>query len=90
MKTVSKGKLKAKMLEYFREVEATGEPLIVTDHGREVLEVRPVARKGSTETLLAELRALAKPTAEIDEEELLKPFPSEDWEVEREDDRNPW
>ena len=42
---VSKGKLKAKMLEYFREVERTGEPLIVTDHGREVLEVRPVVRK---------------------------------------------
>ncbi|MFT4589551.1 MAG: antitoxin (DNA-binding transcriptional repressor) of toxin-antitoxin stability system, partial [Limisphaerales bacterium] len=36
MKTVSKGKLKAKMLEYFREVEATGETLVVTDHGREV------------------------------------------------------
>ena len=44
MKTVSKGKLKAQMLAYFREVEATGEPLIVTDYGREVLEVRPVAR----------------------------------------------
>ena len=42
---VSKGKLKSKMLEYFREVERTGEPLIVTDHGRQVLEVRPLARK---------------------------------------------
>jgi antitoxin (DNA-binding transcriptional repressor) of toxin-antitoxin stability system len=42
---ISKGKLKSKMLEYFREVERTGEPLIVTDHGRHVLEVRPVARK---------------------------------------------
>lgn len=90
VKTVSKGKLKAKMLEYFREVEATGEPLIVTDHGREVLEVRPATPKGSTKTIVAELRALAKPTAEIGEEELLKPLPLEDWEVEREDDRNPW
>ncbi len=42
---VSKGKLKSKMLEYFREVERTGEPLIVTDHGRQVLEVRPVVQK---------------------------------------------
>lgn len=78
------------MLAYFREVEATGEPLIVTDHGREVLEVRPAARKSSTKTLMAELRTLARPTVEIDEEELLKPLPLKDWEVEREDDRNPW
>ena len=42
---VSKGKLKAKMLEYFREVERTGEPLIVTDHGRRVLEVRALPQK---------------------------------------------
>ncbi len=33
------------MLEYFRQVEPTGEPLIVTDRGREVLEVRPVLTK---------------------------------------------
>ena len=90
MKTVSKGKLKAKMLEYFREVEATGEPLIVTDHGKEVLEVRSVTRKNKTEEVLAELRALAKPTQKISEEELMKPLPLEDWEVEREDDQNPW
>lgn len=42
MNTVSKGKLKAKMLEYFREVESSGEPLIVTDRGRKVLEIRPI------------------------------------------------
>lgn len=42
---VSKGKLQSKMLEYFREVERTGEPLIETDHGRKVLEVRPVQKK---------------------------------------------
>lgn len=38
---VSKGEFKAKALEYFREVERTGEPLIVTDHGRPVVEIRP-------------------------------------------------
>ncbi len=40
--TVTKGKLKAKMLEYFREVERTGEPLIVTHRGRAMLEIRPI------------------------------------------------
>lgn len=54
---VSKGKLKAKMLEYFREVERTGEPLIVTDHGRSVLEIRPVPQTGSKAEILANLRA---------------------------------
>ena len=39
MKKVSKGLLKAKMFEYFREVEATGEPLVVTDRGKEVLKL---------------------------------------------------
>jgi len=90
VKTVSKAKLKAKMLECFREVEATGEPLIVTDHGREVLEVRPATPKSKSKALVTELRALAQCTAKIDEKELLKPLPLEDWEVEGKSDRNPW
>ena len=57
MKTVSKGKLKGKMLEYFREVERSGESLIVTDHGREVLEVRPLPSAHSKVEVLAKLRA---------------------------------
>jgi antitoxin (DNA-binding transcriptional repressor) of toxin-antitoxin stability system len=38
---VSKSEFKAKALEFFRQVEASGESLIVTDHGKPVLEVRP-------------------------------------------------
>jgi prevent-host-death family protein len=41
MHTVSKGVLKAKMLEYFRQVENTQEELIVTDHNRPVLRILP-------------------------------------------------
>ena len=37
---VSKSQFKAKALEYFRQVEATGESVIVTDHGKPTLEVR--------------------------------------------------
>lgn len=36
---VSKSMLKAKALEYFREVETTGKPLIVTDHGKAKLVI---------------------------------------------------
>jgi antitoxin (DNA-binding transcriptional repressor) of toxin-antitoxin stability system len=38
---VSKSRFKAQALELFRQVEASGEPLVVTDHGRPTLEVRP-------------------------------------------------
>jgi antitoxin (DNA-binding transcriptional repressor) of toxin-antitoxin stability system len=38
---VSKSEFKAKALEFFRQIETTGRSLIVTDHGRPVLEVRP-------------------------------------------------
>lgn len=38
---VSKSEFKARALEYFREVEGSGQPLVVTDHGKPVLEVRP-------------------------------------------------
>lgn len=38
---ISKTDFKAKALEFFRQVEASGEPVIVTDHGKPTLEVRP-------------------------------------------------
>lgn len=44
MKTVSKSMLKPKMLEYFREAEETGEPLIVTSHNRPVLKIEPIKK----------------------------------------------
>ncbi|MFM9103872.1 MAG: type II toxin-antitoxin system Phd/YefM family antitoxin [Cyanobium sp.] len=38
---VSKSHFKAHALELFRQVEASGQPLVVTDHGRPSIEVRP-------------------------------------------------
>lgn len=52
--TVSKSKLKAKALEYFREVERTGKPLVVTDRGRPVLKIVPYG--DPSKDALAELR----------------------------------
>jgi antitoxin (DNA-binding transcriptional repressor) of toxin-antitoxin stability system len=40
-KHVSKSQFKSKALVFFRQVEASGEPVIVTDHGEPKLEVRP-------------------------------------------------
>ena len=38
---VSKSQLKAKALEFFRFVEPSGQSVVVTDHGKPTLEVRP-------------------------------------------------
>ncbi len=87
VRTVSKSKLKARMLEYFREVERTGEPLVVTDHGREVLEVWPVGRKSmTTEEVLAWYRSgPGEGCANIPTDEILAPVPVGEWEALRDD-----
>jgi len=38
---VSKSQFKAKALELFRQVESSGEAVVVTDHGKPTIEVRP-------------------------------------------------
>ena len=45
MPSISKSNLKANMLRIFRDIEETGEELIVTDHNRPVLRIQPIAQK---------------------------------------------
>ena len=59
MVTVFKSALKARMHEYLRQVEATGEPLVVTHRGKSVLQVLPMPHKRPAAELLAEFRARA-------------------------------
>jgi prevent-host-death family protein len=40
-KSVSKSRFKARALEYFRQVEQTGQPLVITDRGTPVLRLLP-------------------------------------------------
>lgn len=54
--TISKGKLKAKMLEIFRWVEAQGVELIVTDHGKPVLKITPIKEKQGVRELFGGLQ----------------------------------
>jgi len=51
-KKVSKSQFKPRSLEYFRQIEQTGEELVITDHGRPVLKVIPY-REDADECLLA-------------------------------------
>ncbi|MCS6828458.1 MAG: type II toxin-antitoxin system prevent-host-death family antitoxin [Caldilinea sp.] len=47
MITISKGKLKAHLLEILRELEQSGEEVIVTDRNRPVARITPI-RNGLT------------------------------------------
>ncbi len=54
--TISKGKLKARMLEIFRQLEASGEELIVTDQGKPVLKIVPIKHNATVAALFGKLQ----------------------------------
>ena len=51
---IPKSRFKSRALEYFRQVERTRKPLVITDRGKPVLKVVPFAE--DPEELLKELR----------------------------------
>jgi len=53
---ISKSKLKAQMLRIFREIEKSGEEVIVTDHKTPVLQIRPVQKKMSVDEIFGPLQ----------------------------------
>jgi prevent-host-death family protein len=70
---VSKSSFKAKALEYFRQVESTGEELVITDNGKPVLKIVPYAH--DPEEALRALRGSV-----IRYTDPLEPVGLEDWE----------
>jgi prevent-host-death family protein len=72
MATVTKSALKAKMLEYFRRVEETGEELIVTDHQRPTLRILPIRERKSPAEVFSDVRGKV-----IYHEDVLAPTTSE-------------
>ncbi len=56
MPTVSESRLKARMLEYFRNVQETGEELIVTDNNRPVIRIVPIRHSGRGAEFFADVR----------------------------------
>jgi len=71
--SVSKSVFKAKALEYFREVESTGQELVITNHGKPVLKVVPYAHDPAES--LRSLRGTVVRFADP-----LEPVGLEDWE----------
>jgi antitoxin (DNA-binding transcriptional repressor) of toxin-antitoxin stability system len=54
--SISKSKLKAKMLAIFRDLEASGSELIVTDYGKPVLKIVPIKQENTVAELFAGLQ----------------------------------
>ncbi len=77
MKTISKSQFKPEALRYFREVEQTREPVIITDHGRAVLKLIPyeenkLGDEDALDSLRSSILRYDKPEA---------PVGLEDWEA---------
>ncbi|MEM7800466.1 MAG: prevent-host-death protein [Chloroflexota bacterium] len=54
--TISKSKLKANMLQIFRELEANGGEIIVTDHNNPVLRITPIKPKQDVDDVFSSWR----------------------------------
>lgn len=73
MAEVSKGVLKGKMLEYLRQVEETGEELVVTDRGRPVVKVVPFRTRTTAAEVFGDVRGRV-----VYREDILAPT-TEEW-----------
>ena len=74
MATISKAAFKARALEILRRVEASGEPVVITDRGRPVLRIEPYFgdEAGVLESLRGSVVAYQHPT---------EPIGPSDWEA---------
>lgn len=74
---ISKSQFKAQALALFREIETSGEAVVITDHGRPALEVRPYrqAETGSVSPLQALRGSVSHYEAPFD------PVDDNDWEA---------
>ena len=75
-KTISKSQFKARALEFFREVESTGETVIITDHGKPTLQLSRLQADGGE--ALAQLRGSV-----LRYDRPADPVGEDDWEVAR-------
>jgi prevent-host-death family protein len=73
MQKVSKSVLKARMLEYLRRVEETGEELIVTDNNEPVIRITAIRTRRPAHELFADVRGRV-----VYHDDVLKPT-TEEW-----------
>ena len=70
--TISKSKLKAKMLEIFRQLESSGNELIVTDHDKPVLKIIPIKQKAAVTVVFGDLQGQVTYLEDINTPSLLE------------------
>ena len=73
VRMVPKSTFKSQALQYFTEVELSGEPIVITDRGKPVLRLIPFEQE-STEEILKSLRGTVKFYKEP-----LEPVGEDDW-----------
>ena len=73
---ISKSRFKSKALEYFRQVEKSGKPLIITDRGKPVLKVAPFSE--DPEEIIKGLR-----NSVVKYKDPTKPVGESDWDAVR-------
>ena len=73
MEVVSKSALKARMLEYFRRVQDTGEELVVTDNNEPVIRIVPIRKRRPASEVFADVRGRV-----VYREDILAPT-SDEW-----------
>lgn len=69
---VSKSQFKARALEFFRQVETSGETVVITDRGQPRLEIRPFtrpARDNPLDILRGSVRRYDDPAAPVAEDD---------------------
>jgi len=77
---LSKAAFKAKALEWLRQVEETGQELIITDHGRPAVRIIPYrADEGLAETQAAWGRRLKEGRVRYKASAGTKPLPPSAW-----------
>jgi len=71
---ISKSEFKARALEYFRKVESSGQPLVVTDHGKPSIVIRRYqpADRSPLDVLKGTVAQYSEP---------MEPVGSGDWET---------
>lgn len=74
---VSKSQFKARALALFREIETSGAAVVITDHGRPALEIRPYRPTGTD--VVAPLEALRGSVTHY--EAPFEPVGESDWEA---------
>jgi len=70
---ISKSQFKPHALKYFRDVQKTGKPLIISDHGKPVIKIVPYT--DGTQKILDSLRGTV-----CEYTEPLEPVGLDDWE----------